>query len=142
MNIKERKIRKLIKYFLNCFFSWILGLVTLIGLVGAFTLSQLLLNSDVAGEKVQKTLTSMLSLKSADQRFADGNNKIKVEQELDNAIESFFKKIIKTFISSWYANVTQDENFVFNIKLELTEAIRTIAHRVSGVSSFNCICCR
>lgn len=108
--------------------------MTLFGLAGALTLSQLLLKSEDARNKVQSVLMSILSLKAADP-ILDGGNKIKVEKELDQALENFFKKIIKTFISSWYTNVTQDESFVLNIKLELTEAIRTIAQRLSGVSN-------
>lgn len=61
------------------------------------------------------------------------DERIEVEPELDDAIESFFTRIIRTFISSWYSNLTQDETFVWSIKLELTEAIREIAKRVMNV---------
>lgn len=63
----------------------------------------------------------------------DINKEVKVEQELDTAIASFFNRIIRTFISSWYSNLTQDENFVHNIKLELAVAVRKIALRIVNV---------
>lgn len=113
--------------------SWILGSFTLLVSICALWLTTLLLTNDEAKQKVQSVITSLLSLnlvKSNQPR----NEKIEVTEELDLAIESFFKRIIRNFISSWYSNVTQDEMFVWNIKQELAEAIREIALRLRDVS--------
>lgn len=61
----------------------------------------------------------------------------KVEHELDSAIESFFKRIIKNFISNWYSVITQDEAFVWNIKAELATSLRRFAFRLKEVSEKN-----
>lgn len=99
----------------------------------ALSLSSYLQYNDEVRKKVQNVITSLLSLNIANANKPPDRD-IKVDPELDNAIESFFKRIITTFISSWYSNLTHDENFVWNIKLELTEAIREIALRIKNVS--------
>jgi PXA domain len=67
--------------------------------------------------------------------ITDESGQVEVEQELDIAIESFFKRIIKQFISSWYSSITRDESFAWDIKVEITEAIREIALRLRDVTT-------
>lgn len=57
----------------------------------------------------------------------------KVDIELDKAIESLFKNILKNFISSWYCNLSRDETFIWNLKREITEAVRDLTARVRNV---------
>lgn len=85
-------------------------------------------------------ITSLLALnlKRNDEHPPDDSSKIEVDKTLDAAVESFFKRIIRNFISSWYSNVTQDETFVWNVKLGIAEAIRNVALRVRDVSAFSC----
>lgn len=56
-----------------------------------------------------------------------------VAPELDAAVESFFKKIIENFVNSWYSTITQDETFVWNIKVEIAEILRKLALRLRNV---------
>lgn len=112
-----------------------MGTFTLVVSLCALSLSTLLLHNAEAKQKVQSVITSALNLVNTKQQPpADDSEKIEVAEELDAALESFFKRIIRNFISSWYSNVTQDETFVWNIKQEITEALRKIAIRLRDVS--------
>lgn len=111
-----------------------MGTFTLVVSLCALSLSTLLLHNVEAKLKVQSVITSALNLGNTKQQPPDDSEKIEVAEELDAALESFFKRIIRNFISSWYSNVTQDETFVWNIKLEITEALRKIAIRLRDVS--------
>lgn len=115
------------------YFSWFAGLLTVAVLAGALAFSSLLLHNDDAKRKVQDVLTTVLgvTLKSSKQT---PDEKIEVEHELDVAIESFFKRIVSTFIISWYSNITQDEAFSFFVKLQITKVVREIALRLRDVS--------
>lgn len=107
----------------------------------ALALSSYLQYNDDVKRKVQNVITSLLNVNLANaNKPPDVDKSIIVEEELDGAIESFFKRIIRTFISSWYSNLTQDETFVWNIKLELTEAVREIALRIRNVSQIEVFC--
>lgn len=113
--------------------SWFYGSLTFSTFIGALLLSSILQDNDEAKGKVQRLTTSILSLNIEIARKHPETEAILVDKELDKAIESFFKRIIKTFISSWYSSITHDETFVWNVKLEITEAIRNIAIRLKTV---------
>lgn len=94
-----------------------------------------------AKRKVQSFVTSILAVK-----LDNWENKPKppdddtADPELDAAIESFFMRIIRNFISSWYSTVTQDEMFVWNIKVEVSQAMQRLAIRLRSVSEFTFKC--
>lgn len=134
--MKQKKL--ILKYFLNIFFfSWIFGLLSLLVSLCALSLSSYVQYNDNGQRRLQSIITSILDVKLENGKEPpddyDINKEVKVEQELDTAIQSFFNRIIRTFISSWYSNLTQDENFVHNIKLELAVAVRKIALRIKNV---------
>jgi PXA domain len=118
--------------------SWLFGSLTLLAFLGALSLSTLFLQNVEARIKAQNVITSILGVEINNRKESpDDRERVEVEPELDVAIESFFKKIIKQFISSWYSTITQDESFVWNIKVELTAAIREIARRLRNVIGVN-----
>jgi PXA domain len=123
----------------SCLFrSWFFGSLTLLAFLGALSLSSLFLQNVEARIKVQNVITSILGVEISNlNEPPDDKERVEVEHELDVAIESFFKNIIKQFISSWYSAITQDESFVWNIKVELTAAIREIARRLRNVIGVN-----
>lgn len=103
--------------------------------LGALSLSSLLLYNVDARSKVQSVITSILAVKlSNESKPPDDGEIFKVSHELDVAVENFFKRIIETFINSWYSTITQDESFAWDIKVQITQAIREIARRVNNVS--------
>lgn len=100
--------------------------------LGAISLSTFILQNVEARKKVQNALTTILGIQLDNaNKPPDESNKVQVE--LDEAIESFFRKIIKNFVNSWYSNLTCDETFVWNLKQEITEAVRKLAERVRKV---------
>lgn len=109
-------------------------MLSLLTLILAFALSSHLEHNDEAKRKIQDLVISLLSLKLVSDPLKKEVG-VEVDKELDAAIESFFRRIIKTFISSWYSNVTQDETFLWNVKVEIAEAIRNIAIRLKNVRS-------
>lgn len=112
-------------------FSFFLGSLTLLASIAAVLLS-VLLDNEHAIVKVQNFIKAILAVKSPS-KSPDAET-VEVEQELDQSIEKFFSRIIGTFISSWYTNITQDESFTGNLKEEVAEAIKQIALRIQGVS--------
>lgn len=109
-----------------------MGSITLLAFIGATFLSTLLLDNEKAKLKVQTVIKAIATVK-VDKPPDEFVDKFRVELELDRAIESFFKRIIQTFISSWYSTITQDESFNWNVKVEISEAIRQIALRIQKV---------
>lgn len=77
---------------------------------------------------------SILSLTFSSNKSSGKDVAVEVDKELDAAIAKFFNSVIKTFISNWYSTITQDEAFVWNVKVEIAEAIRKIAIRLKNVS--------
>lgn len=96
-------------------------------------LLSVLLDDEHAIIKVQNFIKAILAVKP-NKSPPDADTVIKVDQELDQSIDKFFSRIIRTFISSWYSNITQDESFTGNLKEEVAEAIKQIALRIQGVS--------
>lgn len=112
------------------FFSSWFGLITLLIFLSAISLSTFVLQNVEARKIVQNSLTSILGVQLDNE---PPDEKGTVQTELDNAIESFFRKIIENFISSWYSSLSSDETFVCNLKQEITEAVRQLAVRVKNV---------
>jgi PXA domain len=117
--------------------SWT-GLITLLIFLGAISLSTFILQNVEARKTVQNALTSILGVNLNANKPQDESDK--VQAELDEAIESFFRKIIKNFISSWYTNLSSDESFVWNLKQEITGAGRQLASRVKNVRYLQIYC--
>lgn len=46
-----------------------------------------------------------------------------IEESLDEAVDKFFSHILDTFVSNWYTQITQDEEFILNIKTNLRDAL-------------------
>jgi hypothetical protein len=113
-------------------FSWT-ALLTFLALIGAISLSTIVLQNIQARQTVQNALISILDIQLPNSnRTQDEDEKVQVE--LDEAVESFFRKIIKNFISSWFVTVSRDETFVWNLKQEIAATVRQISVRVKKVS--------
>ncbi|XP_055627301.1 sorting nexin-14-like [Toxorhynchites rutilus septentrionalis] len=46
-----------------------------------------------------------------------------IDDSLDEAVDKFFSRILDSFVSNWYAQITQDEEFILNIKTNLRDAL-------------------
>jgi hypothetical protein len=113
------------------YFSWT-ACITLLALIGAISLSTFIIQNIQARLTVQNALISILDIHLPNSnRTQDDDGKVQVE--LDEAVESFFRKIIKNFISSWFATISRDETFVWNLKQEIAVAVRQISVRVKKV---------
>jgi hypothetical protein len=107
--------------------------------LGAVSLSTFTLHNAEAKIKVQNVIMAMLAVKliNANKPPDDDESGKVVQVQLDNAIESFFKKIIRNFISSWYSTISHDETFVWDVKVEITGAMRKLAQRLRAVRNPN-----
>ena len=101
-------------------------------LLGAISLSTFVLQNVEARKTVQNVILSIVDIDLLNSKETEHDND-KVQFELDEAAESFFNKIIQNFITSWYANISRDESFVWNLKQEIAEAVRQITVRVKKV---------
>lgn len=101
-------------------------------LLGAISLSTFVLQNVEARKTVQNVLLSILDINLPNSKETEDEN-YKVQLELDEAVESFFNKIIQNFITNWYANISRDESFVWNLKQQIAEAVRQISVRVKKV---------
>lgn len=113
------------------------GLLCLV-FVSVLLISSLTLHSKDAQNSLQKTAASVLAINLNSSNKPPDDDGGKVLLELDVAIESFFRKIVKNFISSWFSNITQDETFVWNVKVEVAGALRKLALRLKDVR-INCL---
>lgn len=117
------------------FFSWT-GFITFFILIGAVALSTFVLRNFEAKRTVQNALTTILNIKL--ERSSDfQDDTFQVQLELDEAIESFFEKVIKNFISIWFESISRDETFLWNLKYQISVAVRSVAIRMKKVSSLN-----
>lgn len=120
-------------------YSFILGsFLTLLVLLCALSLSAYTLRHENARRKVQNVLLSIVAVKLENSNKPPDDEGHLVAPELDNAIESFLKKIVENFVNSWYSTITQDETFVWNIKVEVAEILRKLALRLRNVRKKNC----
>ncbi|XP_053687378.1 sorting nexin-14-like [Sabethes cyaneus] len=46
-----------------------------------------------------------------------------IDPELDEAVDRFFSHILDSFICNWYSQIAPDEEFIFNIKSNLRDAL-------------------
>ncbi|CRK86357.1 CLUMA_CG000202, isoform A [Clunio marinus] len=143
---RYRKNTKALKFLLLVAFICVITIVLrwniavfliIIVCVGSFMILAYIIHDNESKIKVQTLVTSLLQVDISynKRKPPDDVNQgeIKVTAELDAAIESFFKKIIETFLQSWYTELCQDEAFILSVKIEIAEALKKLALRLNNI---------